>query len=171
MLLLSCSGEKMKSEGVVNEQSDDSTTQTTSELRTRKSILKEDSPTASTAPLAAKESDTLIIEKPAAVFISPNSSRIEKMKEEYGEEDFYTAADDNLYYQSEAESFLREKEIVVIYSTARYLKFMTANGKPQFVATAHPDSSAWTIYLFHPRKAPKSISSIDIEAEYESYFK
>lgn len=38
-------------------------------------------------------------EKAVAIFIAPTDDKIESMKKEEGEEDYYVIADDELYYQ------------------------------------------------------------------------
>jgi len=43
--------------------------------------------------------------KPVAVFIMPSDKKLDAMKKEYGD-DFYTVADDAMFYQAKAMEFL-----------------------------------------------------------------
>lgn len=112
---------------------------------------------------------TLVTER-SGIFISPDTEEIEHMKKEYGE-DFYTAADDNLYYEYEADKLLEEKNIKTVYPKTRYLKFKTNTGQEYFFDTKTEDSPNWYLILFDPSKdRPEIISAIDIAEEYSSYF-
>lgn len=113
---------------------------------------------------------TLITEK-AGIFISPDTVEIERLKQEYGEEDFYTAADDNLYYEYEADKHLEQKGIKTIYPKTRYLKFKTSSGKEYFFDTKPESGPNWYLMLFDPSKNyPVIISTIDIVEEHNKYF-
>ncbi|MBB6609508.1 hypothetical protein H7F15_00525 [Pontibacter sp. Tf4] len=113
---------------------------------------------------------TLITER-SGIFISPDTIEIERLKQEYGEEDFYTAADDNLYYEYEATEFLKKKGVKTIYPNTRYLKFKTGSGQEYFFDTKPAGSHKWYLILFDPSKDhPALISAINITEDYSKYF-
>lgn len=113
--------------------------------------------------------DVLVIDSSAAVFVSPDSLQIERMHAEMGD-DFYTVADDNLYYEYEAAEFLKRKDVQVLYPKERYLKFVTFNGNPINFDTKAEAGRGWTALLFRPDSLPRIINPVDIETEFEAYF-
>jgi len=93
------------------------------------------------------------------------------MKNEVGEKDFYTVADDNNFYQSEASDFLKQKNIKVVHPKTRYLKFKTATGNEFNFDTKSKANKGWLTIFFDPKKeAPVIMSPVDIDLEYESFF-
>lgn len=120
---------------------------------------------------SAPADDVTLISDKAGIFIGPDSIQIEQMKSELGEEDFYTVADDNNYYESEARDFLEQKNIKVVYPKTQYLKFKTATGKEYTFDTKSKASRGWLTVLFNPKKeSPIIVSLADIDLEFESYF-
>lgn len=118
-----------------------------------------------------QNNDFITVSESAGIFISPDSLQIDKMKKSNGEETFYIIADDNIYYEYEASEFLKEKNIKVINPATRYIKFI-AKGKEFYFDTKSQASIGWTAVLFSPSKpAPKIINPVDIEQEFEEYFK
>jgi hypothetical protein len=115
--------------------------------------------------------DFITVTEKAGVFISPDSIQIEHLKKENGEEDFYTVADDNIYFQHEASKFLKGKKFKVIHPKARYIKFVS-KGKEFYFDTKSKAAVGWTAILFSPEKpSPKVVNAADIELEYQEYFK
>src|SRR5471030_2376653 len=95
----------------------------------------------------AKGYDSLIT-TPCAVLISPTSYQIDTMKKRQGE-DFYTAADDYVYYMSQSGSYLDSiKEKQVIKSAKGVLAFKTNTGE---IFRLKLDTLYWSILLFNGR--------------------
>lgn len=119
----------------------------------------------------APADDVTIISDKVGIFIGPDSIQIERMISEIGEEDFYTIADDNNYYESEARDFLEKKNIKVVYPKTQYLKFKTATGKEYTFDTKSKASRGWLTILFNPQKeSPIIVSLAAIDFEFDSYF-
>jgi len=82
------------------------------------------------APICfGQNEDTLIVNQVCAVLFHPDSVGIEKLKKENNEEDFYTIADDNLYYIAGAREYLEERSIRTIDTNKRFLRFIKINGE------------------------------------------
>ncbi|WP_205504610.1 hypothetical protein [Rufibacter psychrotolerans] len=115
--------------------------------------------------------DFITISQKAGIFISPDSVQIESLKKENGEEDFYTVADDNSYFEHEASEYLKEKKFRIVYPTKRYIKFISKNHEFYFDTKAKA-ARGWTAILFSPEKgAPKIINPADIDLEFQEYLK
>ncbi|NCD69151.1 hypothetical protein [Mucilaginibacter agri] len=115
--------------------------------------------------------DTLIIRSTSAVFIDPDTIRIEKEKKALGEDDFYAAADDNVYYMSTAEDYLNKHKIKVEHiGDQKFVKFIQSNNSSTLVKV-DTLTSIWSLYLFKPTKDPMDLSPVEIEELYKLYFK
>jgi len=74
--------------------------------------------------LPKKYPDTLIVDSKVAVAYSPSVKRINACKKKWGEEDFYTGADDYIWYMHESQDYLMKKKIKIIYVIGkRYILF------------------------------------------------
>ena len=114
--------------------------------------------------------DTLLVYKRAAVLYSPSSIRIAKLKKEMGEQDFYTAADDNVYYMSTAHEFLDSMKMPVLNADRKlFIKFIISE-KVQQVVRLDTIAAPWGIFFYDPKKQPLSIEILQIDEEYKSYF-
>lgn len=117
-----------------------------------------------------KSSDTLIIDKKAAVFYQPDSMQIEKRKKEIGEENFMIGADDYLFSLHTAYEFVDSIRLPVLEANnRRFLKFIRSD-KSQTLIKLDTVPDLWGVYLFDPSKNPRLIDGIRIEEEYKSYF-
>ncbi len=120
---------------------------------------------------SAPADDITIISDKAGIFVGPDSIQIEQLKNDLGEEDFYTVADDNNYYESEARDFLEQKYIKVVYPKTQYLRFKTSTGKEYIFDTKSKANRGWLTILFNPKKeSPIIVSLADIDFNFESYF-
>ena len=118
-----------------------------------------------------KVSDTLIIDKKAAVFFQPDSIQIEKREKEIGEENFYIGADDYLFYMHTANDFLDSLKFPILeIKDKKYLWFINAD-KSQTIIKLDTLPELWGIYLFDPSKRPKLVDMTIIDEEYKSYYK
>jgi len=104
-----------------------------------------------------------------ALFVYPDTTELQLMRKEYGDEAFYTVADDNSYYFSEAMQYLKNKKIAVKNPKMRYIKFVSNLGT-LYIDTKAKGNIAWTTILFRPDTLPRIISPIDIDVEYKQYF-
>lgn len=117
------------------------------------------------------KSDTLLVAGccNTAVSYIPDSLKLEKMKQELGEDDFYTMSDDANYYQSEAAGILEGSKLAVRYvKDTKYIKFINNMGKSQIVKT--DTLSLFNLFLFDRDKLPRMIDITDTDAEYDRYF-
>jgi hypothetical protein len=110
-----------------------------------------------------------VIEQNAIVFVSPDSLQVHEMINELGD-DFYIVADDNNYYEYEADQFMTQNGVKSVYPKTRYLKFILADSKKLLIDTKSPASRGWTTIVFQPDSLPKVINPVDIREEFEEYF-
>ena len=116
-------------------------------------------------------SDTLTINRKAAVFYSPDSIQIAKRKKEIGEENFYVGADDYLYYLHTSYDFLDSVKLPILDAKdKKYLRFIRDN-KSQTIIRLDTLPELWGIYFFNPGKKEKLVDMLDISEEYNSYFR
>lgn len=116
-------------------------------------------------------SDTLIVDKQAAVFIEPDSLRIEERKREIGEENFYTETDDYLYYTNRAREFLDSVKLTVLNAKGKkFIKFVRSD-KTQQIINIKKLPDLWSIYFFDPKEKAKQVDITSIDEEYKIYFK
>lgn len=121
--------------------------------------------------LVKSNNDTLVIENRSAVIYEPTDIRINKLKKEGGEEDFYTAADDYLFYLNQSNKYLESKKIkIVMTKSNKVLKFISID-KSVTIIKLDLESEIWGIYLFDPKQKPKKIDMMDITEEYKEYTK
>lgn len=120
---------------------------------------------AETASLAPEGS----IKGPCAVFYSPDEARIAALKKEMGEDDFYTVADDNMYYMSETRDFYTKRGVNIIEAEAPELVFCSEDGRVFRVNTA-AEEAPWGVFVFDGKKAPVSAEVVSPEVTYEAYF-
>lgn len=118
---------------------------------------------------ALPDKDCQVIKEDVVIFVSPDSDQIEAMKREMGDTAFYIVADDVMWYQSEANEFLKTKSAKVIVPDERYLRFETT-GAPLFFDTRAKASAGWLIILFKKGSVPRLVHSVGIKDEYEKYF-
>lgn len=151
VFIVSC-GARKESESV--------TTQTSYAVRTE------------TAKLSRIATDTVVISERAAIFFDPDTVQIEKAKKECLEEDdFYTAADDNLYYMWLASNFIDSVKLKKVdIMGKKVLKFVSATGGATFV-NLDTVNWLWGVYFFDPQKKPHDADVVSIEEEYHKYFK
>lgn len=116
-------------------------------------------------------SDTLIIDRQAAVFYQPDSLQIEKRMKEVGEADFRAGADDYIYYVNTSVEYLEKKGLPVLDAkNKKYLKFVLTGKQHQFIKLDTLEE-LWGIYLFDPKKSVYAADMTIIEDEYKSYYK
>ena len=114
--------------------------------------------------------DTLIVDRQAAVFIEPDSLQIEKRKKQVGEENFYVGADDYLFYMNTAQKFVDSVKLTTLSAKdKKFIKFIGSD-KTQQIITLDKMPELWNVYFFKPTKKAKQVDMTIIDEEYKSYF-
>lgn len=118
------------------------------------------------------EKDLHQISESVALLISPTHEQIEEMKKEYGEEDFYTVADDNSYYQGTAIGMIDSLGVKMIGDKSRFIRFEGRDGKSVWTLDIRKKGAPpWNLIFFHTDKSPEIISTVDIDSEkIKAYF-
>lgn len=109
------------------------------------------------------------VSHPCAIFHSPDSSQLEKLKKENGEEAFYTLADDNQNYMADARVFLEGKGIKIMEPSGGKINFQSKTGNATIIDLSDPKYN-WEAWLYDGNKLNK-IDVTDIENEYKKYMK
>lgn len=110
--------------------------------------------------------DTLIIKEACAISYYADSATMSKKQKEMGE-NFYTAADDYAFYQSQLDSLLETKKLKIINTKKKFLKFVQPNGNNQLIDLS---KEIWINYFFKPGNKPKVVDMASPEIEYKQYF-
>jgi hypothetical protein len=105
--------------------------------------------------------DVLRIDSAYAVFVFPTEEQTKEMEKEYGEDGFYTIADDLQYYQSEAMNLLDSAGIKNKLSNRKYLHFVSGENI-WLLDVKKKGAPEWNLVLFNPGKAPEVVSAIDL---------
>lgn len=117
------------------------------------------------------DTDTLTIDRIAAIFYQPDSIQIKKRMKQVGEADFRAGADDYIYYINSSVEYLEKQGIPVIDAKNRkFLRFVMTDKKEKLIKLDTLEE-LWGIYLFDPMKAPLYADMIDIEENYKNYYK
>jgi hypothetical protein len=115
--------------------------------------------------------DTLIVDRQAAVFIEPDSLQIEKQKKQVGEEEFYTGADDYLFSMNTAHEFIDSVKLTTFSAKdKRFIKFINSDMTHQVIRLDKLDE-LWSVYFFDPTKRAKQVDMTIIDEEFRSYFR
>jgi hypothetical protein len=114
-------------------------------------------------------SESFAVTDTIALFVYPDTSELQIIRKEYGDDAFYTVADDNSYYFAEAIQYLENKKVGIKNPKMRYIKFVSSLGT-LYIDSKAKGSIAWTTILFRPDTLPRIISPIDVDAEYNQYF-
>lgn len=100
------------------------------------------------------------------IFISPTAKEINEMKKRFGEDDFYTVADDINYYRSQAYEFLESRTMKSYQTDKRFIRFTMKDGDTVYVDTEKIESK-WTIILCDGYDKPYSSDIIDLHLNFE----
>ncbi len=120
--------------------------------------------------LTSKINDTLIIKNRSAIIYEPTDKMIESVKKN-NLEDFYTSADDYLFYINESNKYLKSQNIEVVMTKCdKVLKFISFD-KNETIIKLNLEKEIWGIYLFDPKQKPKKIDITAITEEYKNYIK
>ncbi len=117
------------------------------------------------------KSDTLVIDHKIAVEVQLDSAALEQNKKKYGDTTIEAYAEDGAYYQSVADSIIRQKKLPLMESSNyKFIKFVQNNGAITIVKVDTLQAVS-TLFFFHPAKPPHIVDVTDAENEYKSYFK
>ena len=111
-----------------------------------------------------------VVDAVGVIVINPTDEQIDKMIREYGEDDFYTVADDNSFYQASAMAQLDSFAVHTVLAEKRYLK-LAGNGKTWLIDVRPEGAPEWNMIFFDKKQEPKVMSAIDVTPEeLASYF-
>jgi len=114
--------------------------------------------------------DTLLVDNKSAIFYVPDTLQIENIKKKIGEENFYTAADDYVFYDGLAHHFLDSLKMPIRNIIGpKVLKFIK---KDKSYSSIRLDTvqEFWGLYFFDPTKKEVKVDMTDIKNEYAKYF-
>jgi hypothetical protein len=104
-----------------------------------------------------------IVDSTSAIVIYPTDEQIDLMLQENGE-DFYTIADDNSFYQTEAIVELDSFAVKTILAKKRYLK-LVGESQSWLLDIRLNGAPEWNIIFFDRKKTPKVVSAIDVDSD------
>ncbi|HEY9195102.1 MAG TPA: hypothetical protein VIM77_02515, partial [Mucilaginibacter sp.] len=137
-------------------------------LTTDKKITTKRQPTQNASSV---KGNTFIVDSTAAVFTILDTTEIQRRHKASTGEEFYTGADDQMYYAAEAMTYPKKQPIKIINvdSRHRYLQFKRSNGS---VLKIKLDTVAFitNLYFYNPQKEPYHVDMTDIDNEYKRYF-
>jgi len=88
----------------------------------------------------------ITIDRKTVIEIAPDSTAIEKMKKEMGEDNFYTAAGDWMYYQAELAGILDSLNIGFVHTDKRFVEIITPGRRLRF--RSDTASSPWNYFYY-----------------------
>lgn len=93
----------------------------------------------------------------AIVFLYPTDDEIKKLKKEKGEDDFYTIADDENFYQAKIEEILDTKNYKTANTDKRFIKFNT-----DVVFDKNSNKNKWSVIIFKKGNKLEVTSSVEL---------
>ena len=130
-----------------------------------------DTTSQSTPPVVTNSTDTMVIDRNAAVYYLPDSNQMEKWKMKVGEKDFATVADDWSSYMNSSNEYLKTTNLPVQDASGKkVLKFVKADKSVTLVGL-DTLSNYWGYYLFSTSKEPAFADIVMMEESYKKYFK
>lgn len=121
---------------------------------------------------SSARTDTLLTEnKQTAIFIVPTDKEINRIKLRYhSEEDFHTMADDAAFYSFEAETYLKQNGIKIVYAdtTCRVLRFASSHDI-DLSDTAKIDNPLFNVILYNGY-LPIIVSAAKIKIKAPDFF-
>lgn len=116
------------------------------------------------------DNDTLVVTLKAAVYYEPDSARIAQAKLK-NEADFYTVADDNLYYMQASRKFLDSVHMTILNAKGKkFLKFVLP-GSQNSIIKLDTLQTLWGLYFFDGIKPPQEADMTTPDISYTDYFK
>jgi hypothetical protein len=93
-------------------------------------------------------SETLLLEGPAIVAILPDSLQMERLKKEWGEQAFYTYANDQVWYDDQLETKAKLSDIQLVRTTNRNL-ILTDNQDLHLPVDTSSLTGEWGHYFYY----------------------
>lgn len=112
--------------------------------------------------MEATPRDSLLFDSRVVVFLEASRSALDSLRAEVPEDDYYTIADDMLYYRSTAYEYLEQHDLPVRRLTGRPQLRFVIDGSPQ----PYDLSGATTldvIVMFEPGRQPESVAPVEVE--------
>jgi len=106
----------------------------------------------------------LIIDFDCAVLIYPDEAEIDKMKKEYGVDNFYIIADDNNWYQGMVIEMLDSLGIKKATVHGDSLRFKGESRTWGF-DLKRDSLTGWNVILFSRTKGPQVVSTVDLTTQ------
>lgn len=101
-----------------------------------------------------------VIRTDLVVFVSPDSTGLERLKEKHGEENFYVIADDEMYYRAAAYDLLDSLGLAYSFVERRTLRF-EVKGEAREYTWSHVEES-WFVVIYRSGQEPRVTHSIDL---------
>jgi hypothetical protein len=93
----------------------------------------------------------------AIVFLYPTDNEIKKIKKERGEDNFYTIADDENFYQAKIEEILDLKNYKIVNTDKRFIKF-----NADVVFDKNSNENKWSVIIFKKGNKLEVTSSVEL---------
>jgi hypothetical protein len=111
---------------------------------------------------------SLVIRNRCAVLYYPNKLKISQSKN-VNETDFYTSADDAMYYIAQSRTFFKKNQIQIIETESQIIDFKTGG---TLIKTINLDASElWGILFFDGKNIPIKINMTNTESEVNRFLK
>jgi len=98
-----------------------------------------------------------------AIFISPTDSDIERQKKSLGD-DFYVVADDQLYYQWNAEETFKENNFPHCFTKLKKHKFKMIDGTKKVIDSK---CAGWCLVLWNGKDEPIKTGAVELFMYYQ----
>jgi hypothetical protein len=106
------------------------------------------------------------IDETVALLVYPSDEQIEEMKKEYGEDDFYTVADDANYYQGTAIGMIDSLGVKTVTAKNKFILFQGKNKKSNWTLDIRgKNAPPWNVIFFKMDKKPEIVSTVDLDYE------
>jgi hypothetical protein len=114
--------------------------------------------------------DVQTISESLVLIVNPTDEQIEEMKKEYGEEDFYTVADDASFYQAGAISLIDSVGVKRL-NAEKSFALLVGESSPWTINIRKKGAPGWMLILFNKNKTPEIVPAIDVNREMlKNYF-
>lgn len=108
--------------------------------------------------------DVQTISEASVLVVNPTDEQIEEMKRQYGEEDFFTIADDASFYQANAITLIDSMNIKKV-TAEKPFALLVGENSPVTLNLRRKGAPGWMIILFNPKKTPEIVPAIDVNKE------
>lgn len=97
-----------------------------------------------------------------ALIVFPTEEQINEMQEDYGEDNFYTVADDANYYQASAIGLIDSLQVETVNASSRFVQF-TGNDKTWMLDLRGRKTAPWNIIFFKENKEPLIVPAVELD--------